>query len=94
MKMAQTNSNQVRLYTRFISILKAIQYLGFFVVVVLSLFFYFVTGYVTISPFGTIFIVYILLQAVVGCGIVYIFTQGLIAIIDLLSRIEQNTRRL
>lgn len=92
--MAQTNSSQVRLYTRFISILKAIQYLGFFVVVVLSLFFYFVSGYVAISPFATMFIVYILLQAVVGCGIVYIFTQGMIALVDLLSRIEHNTRPL
>jgi hypothetical protein len=27
-----------------------------------------------------------------GCIIVYIITQGLIAIIDLLSRIERNTR--
>jgi hypothetical protein len=35
--MGQTNSNPVRLYTRFILILKIIQYLGFFVVVLLGL---------------------------------------------------------
>ena len=95
MEMAQTNSNQVRLYTRFISILKIIQYIGYFIVVVLSLFFFVVTGNViAFTPFANILFIYILLQAAIGCLIVYIFTQALIALIDLLSRIEHNTRRL
>jgi hypothetical protein len=33
-----------------------------------------------------------LLQASIGCGTIYVVTQGLIAIVDLLSRIETNTR--
>lgn len=98
MEMAQTNSNQVRLYTRFISILKIIQYIGYFIVVVLSLNFFVVTGRVITSiPGATIRfldIIGFLLPAAIGCLIVYIFTQALIAIIDLLSRIEHNTRRL
>ena len=34
----------------------------------------------------------VLLQASIACGMIYVVTQGLIAIVDLLSRIEQNTR--
>jgi hypothetical protein len=98
MKMAQTNSNQVRLYTRFISILKIIQYIGYFIVVVLSLNFFVVTGKVIASipgaTIGFLDIIGILLPAAIGCVIVYIFTQALITLIDLLSRIEHNTRRL
>lgn len=97
-KMAQTNSNHVRLYTRFISILKIIQYIGYFIVVLLSFLFFVVTGNViAFTPVANIlfiYIIYILLQAAIGCVIVYIFTQALIAVIDLLSRIEHNTRRL
>lgn len=90
--MGQTNSNPVRLYTRFILILKIIQYLGYFVVVFLGLMYLgFVTG---ISPQGSLAPVALvfLLQASIGCGMIYVVTQALIAIVDLLSRIEQNTR--
>lgn len=90
--MGQTNSNPVRLYTRFILILKIIQYLGFFVVVLLGLMYLgFVRG---MSPQGSLapLALVFLLQASIGCGMIYVVTQALIAIVDLLSRIEQNTR--
>jgi hypothetical protein len=90
-KMAETPSNSVRLYTRFISILKIIQYIGYSVVVFFSLTFVLLTGGFQ-SFFPPIALVIILLQATLGCLIIYVITQGLIAIIDLLSRIEQNTR--
>ena len=89
-KMAET-PNSLRLYTRFISILKIIQYIGYSVVVFFSLTFVFLTGGIQ-SFFPPIAIVLILLQATLGCLIIYVITQGLIAIVDLLSRIEQNTR--
>jgi hypothetical protein len=90
--MGQTNSNPVRLYTRFILILKIIQYLGFFVVVLLGLMYLgFTQG---MSPQGSLapLALVFLLQASIGCGMIYVVTQALIAIVDLLSRIEQNTR--
>jgi hypothetical protein len=92
-----TQNNQKRLYSKFISNLKIVQYLGYFVAVFFSLISVasFIRG-VTPSAFLSIAIalVILLLQAGFGCLIVYIVTQGLIAIIDLLSRIEQNTRPL
>jgi hypothetical protein len=93
-KMAQTNSNPVRLYTRFISILKIIQYLGYFVVVFFSLIFVFLMGGTPFGVLPSIMLVPLVLQSILGCAIVYVVTQGLIAIVDLLSRIEHNTRSL
>jgi uncharacterized membrane protein YjjP (DUF1212 family) len=89
--MGQTNSNPVRLYTRFIGILKIIQYLGFFVVVLLGWFFGFVGGLFRQSPLAIVALVF-LLQLSIGCAMIYVVTQALIAIVDLLSRIEKNTR--
>ena len=90
--MGQTNSNPVRLYSRFILILKIIQYLGFFVVVLLGfLIFGLVQFYLRESYLAVVALVF-LLQASIGCGMIYVVTQALIAIVDLLSRIEQNTR--
>ena len=89
--MGQTNSNPVRLYTRFILILKIIQYLGFFVVALLGLIFGFAGGLSRQSPLAVVLLVF-LLQLSIGCGMIYVVTQALIAIVDLLSRIEQNTR--
>jgi hypothetical protein len=88
--MAQPDSKPKRLYTRFISILKIIQYVGFFFVAVLSLLPVFLNRGL-VPPLA---IVGIVLQAVIGGVIVYLFTQGLIVIVDLLSRIEHNTRPL
>jgi hypothetical protein len=42
----------------------------------------------SLAPVALVF----LLQASIGCGMIYVVTQALIAIVDLLSRIEQNTR--
>jgi hypothetical protein len=91
--MGQTNSNPVRLYTGFILILKRIQYLGYFVVVVLGFWIFgFAGGVFQQSPLVVVALLFLLLQLSIGCGMVYVVTQALIAIVDLLSRIEQNTR--
>ncbi len=87
--MTQNNSNTNRLYTRFISILKIIQYLAYFLIVLFTLLAGFFSGAFLRQP---IFIVFTLIQVAIVCGSVYVITQGLIAIVDLLSRIELNTR--
>jgi 4-hydroxybenzoate polyprenyltransferase len=87
--MGQTNSNPVRLYTQFIRILKRIQYLGYFVVVLWGFLIFGFTGRLFLQPLA---LVVFLLQASIGCGSIYVVTQSLIAMVDLLSRIEQNTR--
>jgi hypothetical protein len=90
--MAQNNANQGRLYTRFISVLKILQYVGYFVVVFFSFITVFLTGGALPTGFSNLLLIPLLVQTIVGCIIVYVITQGLIAIVDLLSRIEQNTR--
>lgn len=92
--MAPNNSSPNRLYTRFILIVKVIQYLGYFIVVFFSFSFLFLTGGLVRAGIPPLALIGIILQATIGCAIVYIFTQGLIAILDLLSRIEKNTRPL
>ena len=87
--MGQTNSNPIRLYTDFIRIVKIIQYLGYFVVVFWGFLIFGFTGRIILQPLA---LVVFLLQASIGCGMIYVVTQALIAIVDLLSRIEQNTR--
>ena len=89
--MGQTNSNPVRLYTRFIRILTIIQYIGyFFVVVSLGLILALaLPGGRSEPDFSPLPLVFLLLLA---SGIIGVVTQALIAIVDLLSRIEQNTR--
>ena len=90
--MGQTNSNPVRPYSRFILMLKIIQFFGYFVVVLFSLIFSFFAGGIFLGGSSPLALVPFLLQASIGCGTIYVITQGLIAIVDLLSRIEQNTR--
>jgi len=93
-----SGSNQNRLYTRFITILKIIQFIGFFLTALfLIVFFSFFGQILTIGGlfggelFGIVFLGY-LIYGVITCISIYVFTGGLIAIIDLLSRIERNTR--
>ena len=90
--MGQTNSNPVRLYTRFIRLLKIIQYLGYFVVVFWGLIYLVLAQGISspgsLAPLALVF----LLPVSIGCGMIYVVTQALIAIVDLLSRIEKNTR--
>lgn len=88
-----SGSNQNRLYTRFITILKIIQFLGFFLTALfLIVFFSFFRQNLTIGGgFGIVFLGY-LIYGVITCISIYVFTGVLIAIIDLLSRIERNTR--
>ncbi len=86
-------SNHYRLYTRFITALKVIQYIGYCLVAI-----YITVSFISLSKFssgvnGLRFItLFTLIWALVACLTVYISTQSLIAIIDLLSRIERNTR--
>lgn len=78
-----------RLYTRFTKTLKIIQYIGYVIVAlfgVLSLGFSLSAGTVSLIQLVA------LVQIAIALGIIYITTQGLIAVVDLLSRIEQNTR--
>ncbi len=84
-----SDSNQNRLYTRFINILKIIQFIAYFIVVIYSLF---SARLLSFALQAWAFFIIFLILALMGCIIVYIITQGLIAIIDLLSRIERNTR--
>ena len=88
--MAPNNPNPNRLYTGFISSLKIIQYLGYFTVVGISLM-WGIGGFTFHPIIGFIAIV---LPSGFGCLSFYVVTQGLIAIVDLLSRIEHNTRPL
>jgi hypothetical protein len=81
------------MYTQFILILKRIQYLGYFVVVLLGfLIFGFAGGVFQHGPLAVVARVFLLLQLSIACGMIYFVTQALIAIVDLLSRIEENTR--
>ncbi len=86
-------SNQNRLYTRLITTLKIIQFIGLFVTALfLVIFLSFVGRNLTIGgPFGIVFLGY-LISGVITCISIYVFTEVLIAIIDLLSRIGRNTR--
>ncbi len=88
--MEPTNSNPVRLYTRYIRILKIIQYLGyFFVLVFLGLILASARG---VSEPGSLSPLPLLFLLLLASGMIGVVTQVLIAIVDLLSRIEQNTR--
>lgn len=91
--MTQNNTEPGRLYTKFISILKAIQYFGYSVVVAFTVIFVVGSGFLQARTFAiAIPLIFTLLYAVIGCLIVYVSIQSLIAIVDLLSRIELNTR--
>ena len=87
------DSNQSRLYTRFITILKIIQILGYFLGGLCS---FILLSSIPIGSLSIGFIVFVVIAGAIGTLIsgiiVYIITQPLIAIIDLLSRIERNTR--
>jgi hypothetical protein len=89
-------SNQNRLYTRFITILKIIQFIGFFLTALFLIVFFsfFGQNLIIAGPFGIVFLGYLIYGVITCISIIsiYVFTQVLIAIIDLLSRIERNTR--
>jgi hypothetical protein len=91
--MTQNNPEPGRLYTKFISILKAIQYFGYSVVAAFTVIFVVGSGFLQARTFAIVIpLIFTLLYAVIGCLIVYVSIQSLIAIVDLLSRIELNTR--
>lgn len=74
--------NQGKLYSRFISILKLLQIIGYIVAFIIGI-------SVGSYNFGDA-----LLLVVGGFFSIYLPTQGFIAIIDILSHIEDNTRHL
>jgi choline-glycine betaine transporter len=83
-----SGSNQNKLYTGLIATLRIIQFIGYFIVLLLTVFF------ILSTPsywFGIPSFFYVL-WALIACIFIYIYTQVWIAIIDLLSRIERNTR--
>jgi len=80
-----------RLYTRFVSIAKTLQIVGCLLTVAIVVFFL-TSVRVVGAPVPLSLIIVLVLLMVVLIGIIYLATQGLIAIVDLLSRIEQNSR--
>lgn len=93
--MAQNDANQGKLYTRFVSTLKLIQYFGYFVVAVFYVLLansYFQNSAAQggVQPLAVL--LNIILPAVITVIFIYVITQSLIAVVDLLSRIERNTR--
>lgn len=80
--------SQNRLYKGLITTLQILQFVGYVIVALYS--FVFSTFFsVFYGQFGGILA---LISLIIGCITVYVTTQVLIAIIDLLSRIEENTR--
>ena len=89
--MTPENLESERLYTRFVSIAKTLQIVGCLLIVAIVVFFL-TSVRVVGAPVPLSLIMVLFLLIVVLIGIIYLATQGLIAIVDLLSRIEQNTR--
>lgn len=86
------SSNQNRLYTRLITTLRILQFIGYFIVIVsfvIQLSFF---QSLSFQSYNGAILLGALLYLVISCLIVYTLTEVLIAIIDLLSRIEKNTR--
>ncbi len=82
-----SGSNQSKLYTGLIATLRIIQFIGYFIVFLTVLFILGTPSYgFGIPSFFSV------LWALIACIFIYIYTQVWIAIIDLLSRIERNTR--
>ncbi len=79
--------SQNRLYKGLISTLEILKFVGFVFVALYSLFILTFAGL-----YGQLGLILALTSFVIGCISVYVTTQVLIAIIDLLSRIEENTR--
>jgi hypothetical protein len=93
--LSNNGSNQNRLYTRFITNLKILQFVGYFIAVAVNgnlLFFNraFLNPYY--RAFFNPYFSFSLFNFLISCVVIYIITESLIAIIDLLSRIERNTR--
>lgn len=85
----QSNSpNQGKLYSRFISILKFL-HIGYIVVFIIGCLLSLEPLFIGIYSFGSVILI-----VVFGCSSIYISTQGFIAIVDILSHIEDNTRHL
>lgn len=84
--------NENRLYTRLVTTLKILQFVGFFIVVIFFIVIFSIFGRALSFGGTNIFILLPLIYVIIPCIIIYILTAALIAIIDLLSRIERNTR--
>lgn len=80
--------SQNRLYKGLITTLKILQFVGYVFVALYS----FVLVALFSGFYGQFGGILALISFIIGCISVYVTTQVLIAIIDLLSRIEENTR--
>jgi hypothetical protein len=90
-----SSPNGNRLYTRLITTLKILQFFGFFITVIFFIVIFSAYSQALIYSTPNIvnfFFLLPLIYIIITCIIVYILTAALIAIIDLLSRIEKNTR--
>lgn len=85
--LPNNSSNQNRLYTRFLTNLKILQFVGYFIVVAINGSVLFVN-----RGFASQFFFFSLFNVLISCVVIYVITEALRAIIDLLSRIERNTR--
>lgn len=91
-----TSNSSTRLYTRLIRILKILQVIGYFIVLFYCLLLFIISSVIGgTSSFGlaaNLAVWWGLFSALIACAVIYITTQVSIAIVDLLSRIERNTR--
>ncbi|XWK90049.1 MAG: hypothetical protein U7127_08380 [Phormidium sp.] len=85
--ISNNSSNQNRLYTRFLTHLKILQFVGYFIVVAINASVLFFN-----QGFTSPFFFFSLFNVLISCVVIYVITEALRAIIDLLSRIERNTR--
>jgi hypothetical protein len=79
------------MYSRYVSVLKILQWIGYAISVVSGITVSFIVGLQFGGGGG--FMAF-LFSAVGGCIFTYLSTQGLISIVDLLNKIEANTKRI
>ena len=79
------------MYSRYVSVLKILQWIGYAISVVSGITVSFIVG--QFGGAGGGFMAF-LFSAVGGCIFTYLSTQGLISIVDLLNKIEANTKRI
>lgn len=77
------------MYSRLVNILKFIQFLGYIgIFIIASIYATFMRPFLLRIEYTILFLVYVIFLCLVN----YIGTQTIIAVIDLLNRIEINTR--
>ncbi|MBW4489083.1 MAG: hypothetical protein KME12_14940 [Trichocoleus desertorum ATA4-8-CV12] len=86
--MHEAKYSEGKLYIGFVATLKTVQFLGYLAVLSAGI----IVGSQSDKPvYGVVFSIVL---SIVICFFIYISTQGFIAIIDLLSHIEINSRNI